>query len=298
MNGLFKFCILLFLCFCFKTGVSQESFQKHTVSDGETIASIAKKYLVTAFELQQANPGVLSEINVNDVLNIPQTNINATQLKSASDSIRASIVSGPTEYTVKSGDTKFSLARRFGLTIKALEARNPHSVPTLQEGQILNVPNVLKKESHNNLESYVVTKFDTKFGLAKKFNTTIPELERINPNIVEMLLIGQTVKIPSDKINVSTNDELPEINTTTPQQSKTPTRPTKKPIGIKTSPAVKEAIVTNKNLAQPSLDKQAKIQQADDKISKHTSSKYANLTGSLKTSKQKKLLFFLPFSQS
>lgn len=296
MNGLFKFYTLLLLCFCFYTGAAQESLQKHTVSSGETIASIANKYMVTAYELQQANPGLTSGIKANDILNIPQSTIKSPQLKSVADSLRASIVSAPTEYTVKRGDTKFSLARRFGLTIKGLESRNPHIVPTLQEGQILNVPE--ERDSQSNLERYVVTRVDTKFGLARKFNTTIPELERINPHIVKMLLVGQTIKIPQHDTTAGTREQVPETKKTTVQQPTTPVNPSKKVLQTETTPVAKDVVAPKTKPSEKTIEKQIQTPPTVAKISEETTSKYSNLAASIKTSKQKKLLFVLPFSQS
>lgn len=298
MNGLFKFYTLLLLCSCFYNGAAQESLQKHTVSSGETIASIAKQYMVTAYELQQANPGLMSGIKVNDVLNIPQTTIKSPELESVSDSIRASIVSVPTEYTVKRGDTKFSLARRFGLTIKGLESRNPQIVPTLQEGQILNVPNESLKAPQSNLESYVVTRVDTKFGLAKKFNTTIPELERVNPHIVKMLLVGQTIKIPSHSTTQLTTDKGPETKKSTTHQLLTPVNSTKKVITTETTAVAKNAVAAQRDPSEKTIEKHIQTQPAAAKTSEEASSKHRNLAASIKTFKQKKLLFLLPFSQS
>ncbi len=268
MNGLFKFCILLFFCFSFYTGVSQESLQRHTVSDGETIASIAKTYKVSTDELQKANVGLLSGIKVNDVLIIPQNSAKSD---------------GKTTYTVKRGDTKFSLARSFGLTIKALESLNPQIVPTLLEGQILNYANENHiKKLPVKLESYVVTKADTKFGIAKKFNTTIAELERVNPYIVKMLLVGQTIQIPSDNFN-STTSASNNANDT-----------------VKTA-VVKNTVIAKK---EPTEKYVAPVEKAIETLppaansNVNTSVTYTNLAASLNTSKQKKLLFFLPFSQS
>ena len=66
MKRLFKFFTLLF--FCFHLGVAQESLKKHTVSSGETIFSIAKKYNVTPYDIKKANPGAIDGVKVDDVL--------------------------------------------------------------------------------------------------------------------------------------------------------------------------------------------------------------------------------------
>ncbi|WP_157491880.1 LysM peptidoglycan-binding domain-containing protein [Gelidibacter mesophilus] len=231
MKRLFVFLPLFFLCFYM--GIAQECPKKHTVSNGETILSIAKRYSVTPFDLQQANPNNFQSIVAGDILIIPESKIKTPILNSSSDSIKVSVVSSSISYTVKYGDTKYSLAKRFEMSIRELESQNPHIISGLEAGHVLEIQNAstahipapktvekkapitptktivseakptIPKNSNpevksNVIESYRVVSGDTKFGLAKRFNTTIPELERTNPHIRNMLIVGQILKIPTD----------------------------------------------------------------------------------------------------
>lgn len=278
MKRLFKCYALLFLCF--QTSIAQEGFTKHTVSSGETLLSIAKKYHVTPYDLQKANPTIINGFSVDDVLLIPDSKIETPLLKSAADSIKSSVKSSSISYTVKKGDTKFSLSKRFGLTITALESQNPDIIDGLSVGDVLEIypstsvttttsntapatpstvatttPSTATTSLHtskgkrhlvrsgetlyriatnNGLtvdqlthanskilsrgliagqilwipdpnqphtdgqESYVVKNGDTKFGLSRRFNTSIRELERHNPHIKNMLEIGHVITMPSD----------------------------------------------------------------------------------------------------
>lgn len=246
MKRLFKFFTLLF--FCFHLGMAQESPKKHTVSSGETIFSIAKKYNVTPYDIEKANPGVINEVKVDEVLIIPESKIKAPNLDSVAESINASVASSSISYTVKTGDTKFSLAKRFGLTIKQLESQNPEIVSGLQQGHVLEIfqpaantstsssqsptkstvneekaKDVYKGEtvvgtSNSDLiptdvakenQVYVVKSGDTKYSLAKRFNMTIATLENRNPQIKKMLIVGQTIKVPSNEPAITTEQIAP-----------------------------------------------------------------------------------------
>jgi len=275
MKRLFKLFTLLFLCAYL--GIAQESPKKHAVSSGETLFSIAKKYNVTPYDLQQANPGAIDGIKVDEVLIIPESKIKTPILESVADSIKASVASASISYTVKRGETKYGLSKQFGLTIPELESQNPHIISGLQaghvleifrssvssnttpttsfsanekthlvlkgetlwgishdngltvnelvsantdvisgvlkEGQTLRIPNSDQNETSNSFESYLVKRGDTKYGLSKKFNTTIPKLERENPHIVRLLMAGHTIRIPSDEAPIESTETLAQSET-------------------------------------------------------------------------------------
>ena len=264
MNRLYKFFALLLLCVY--TGIAQENLKNHTVISGETLLSISKKYDVTPHDLQKANPGAIHGIKENEILIIPESNIKSPILDNLGDPAKTSMVSSSISHTVKSGETKFSLAKRFGLTITQLESQNPQITSGLHVGQVLEIyPSEIQKnseiasiQSNHNLkkgkthqvlsgetlfsiasangltadelvkansntisgilkigqilwipgsgpetitsdsDGYVVKYGDTKFSLSKRFNTSVREMERQNPHIVKMLIVGQTISMPSD----------------------------------------------------------------------------------------------------
>lgn len=180
----------LFLLVGFYMGNAQDPIRKHTVASNETITTIAQYYDVTVEDIQKLNPGIVNGIKESDVLIIPITG-NSENLNQ-----------GQTKYVVKAGDTKFSLAKRFGMTIADLENQNPHIVPMLKVGEILYIGSNLESANHSeNSTGYVVKSGDTKFGLAKKFGISIEQLEKMNPQIVPTLMVGQTLSFSDGPIN-------------------------------------------------------------------------------------------------
>lgn len=99
----------------------------HIVIKGETLWGISKQYGVNLKALISANSNKLSEfLQIGQTLTIPDKNtINQTSPKG--------------QYVVKRGDTKYSLAKRFNMTIAALEAKNPQITPMLMAGHILDI---------------------------------------------------------------------------------------------------------------------------------------------------------------
>ena len=77
--------------------------------------------------------------------------------------------SGATPYTVKSGDTIYSISRRLGTTITAILAVNPGLNPDLiQIGQQICLPGTTGGICPGG-QPYTIKAGDTYFGLASRF---------------------------------------------------------------------------------------------------------------------------------
>jgi LysM repeat protein len=116
----------------------------YEVVSGDTLAKIAKKNGVTLKALEEANPGVNPKrLKIKQKLNIPAA---TTSANSASGETAAAAGSadngGGTSYTVKSGDTLTKIAKKNGVTLKALRAANPKIASTdhIHVGDKLTIP--------------------------------------------------------------------------------------------------------------------------------------------------------------
>lgn len=103
-------------------------------------------------------------------------------------------------YVVKSGDTLWSIARKYNLSVNELKALNNLSSNGLSVGQRL----IVGKESSND---YVVSAGDTLWAIARKFNVSIDDIKALNNLSSNNLSIGMILKIPlySNKQNEETN---------------------------------------------------------------------------------------------
>jgi len=109
--------------------------QKHTVVAGDSFESIANKYGVTVRELVNANPQLMKS---GDALTIPVAV--AIPAESASNS-GGGVSSGPKTHIVKSGDSLYNIAIKYGTTVAAIASLNSIADPNnIKVGQTLKIP--------------------------------------------------------------------------------------------------------------------------------------------------------------
>ncbi len=105
-------------------------------------------------------------------------------------------------YTVVNGDTLWSIANRYGLTVDELKQLNNLTSNTISVGQKLRV----RSSSMPTPEDvYTVVTGDTLWAIANKFGLTVDELKRLNNLEADTLSIGQTLIVkPNSDIPIPT----------------------------------------------------------------------------------------------
>ena len=107
---------------------------------------------------------------------------------------------GSNYYTVKNGDSLWSISKKFGITVDELKNANNLSSNLLSVGQNLIIPG---KEAQATGDEYVVKKGDTLYSIARKYNTSVDNLKSINNITTDSLAIGQIIKLPSTSSTAS-----------------------------------------------------------------------------------------------
>ena len=122
-------------------------------------------------------------------------------------------VEGSDYYTVKSGDSLWSIAKKNNISVSELKEANGLTTNSLSIGQVLKIPEK-SEEQKQDTNTYIVKKGDSLYKIARDNNTTVSQLISLNNLTNTNLSIGQIIKLPSPNFNtyvVKAGDSLYKI---------------------------------------------------------------------------------------
>lgn len=207
-------------------GVPYISESTYIVKSGDSLYSIAKKYNTTVDEIKKLNNLTSNSLSIGQILNIPLSevvlvneyivksgdslysiankyNTMVNELKSLNNLSNNTLSIGQVlklpkvdeivtvnEYIVKSGDSLYSIAKKYNTSVDELKSLNNLTSNMLSVGQKLNIP---VTEEVSNV--YTVKSGDNLYSIARKFNTTVNEIKSKNNLSSNTLSIGQKLII-------------------------------------------------------------------------------------------------------
>lgn len=190
----------VFFIYSFLFAFAVQAQIKHVVAKGESVYQIAKKYQVTPYDIYRLNPGAENGIQENTTLLIPKAGSNSSGIT----------------HKVVAKETLFSIAKKYNVAVSDIENWNKE---TLKEGLKIDQEIYVSKPSATNKTiaskeikpvdvvkeekvktststfSHTVVAQETKYGIATKYGISVEELEKLNPQIVEGLKVGEILKI-------------------------------------------------------------------------------------------------------
>lgn len=191
----------------------------HTVSSGETIYSIAKKYGTSETELLAANPNAKNGIQPGDVLVLKAEKKNGKSVEKATPKTETSF------HIVEPKETKYGIAKKYGMSVTDLEALNPEIKSGLQIGFRLKIkpgtyvepeptpaPAPEKPVEKEIKKTITVAPKETLYGLSKKYKTTVDELIALNPELKNGLQEGMSLVIPDEEKSEPKKVEIKSAN--------------------------------------------------------------------------------------
>lgn len=158
----------------------------YVVLKGDTLYSIALKYGTTPNAIIRKNNLKNNTLTVGQTLTIP------SDVESTGDD---SDVSNSNTYVVQRGDSLYSIANAYNVSVNDLRNINNLTSDILSAGQVLIIPENSNQNS-NTSNLYVVKRGDSLWSIANKFNVSINEIRMINNLNSDILTIGQTLIIP------------------------------------------------------------------------------------------------------
>lgn len=186
----------------------------HEVAPKETLFGIQKKYNVTEEALFKANPFLEKDgLEIGQTLVIPNGVVGKTTAV-----IAASKNVTPVFHLVQPQETKFSIAKKYNITIEELENKNPEVVTNLPVGfnllikgnrpkETKEIPviadknelpaTVVKKIVATDFQNYTVKPKETLYGLTKTAGLSQEELVSLNPELKNGVQEGMVIKLPA-----------------------------------------------------------------------------------------------------
>lgn len=143
-DGLKAYQTLLFPVKNTQEGTTGVRVFDYRVQRGETGYGISRKFGMTLEEFYQLNPNVADGIKAGMVVKVKNTEGSQEVVENSSQTVVQSMQldvqqHGITTYEVKSGDTFFGIAQRFGLGVEQLRNANPE-IDMLKEGMTITLP--------------------------------------------------------------------------------------------------------------------------------------------------------------
>lgn len=191
-----KFILIGILTLSCSWFASAQKFKSHTVKQGETVESIAKKYRVTASDIYILNPDAKKKLTINAVLLIPEVTDTLATPEETKELI------GYKSHKVKRKETLYSLSKAYGIEIDDIKKHNTRLYSeNLKKGDQIRIPQyktIISKATPSAVfKTYKVQPKEGKWRIAYKFGITVAELETINPTMKEVLQPGDEIYVPN-----------------------------------------------------------------------------------------------------
>ena len=106
-------------------------------------------------------------------------------------------------YTVKPGDSLYSISRSYGISIEALKEANGLEGSHLKQNQVLLIPNPKQRPTGQTVkkvlsatEPYIVRQGDSLHALSKRTGLSVQEIKSMNQLQTDALRTGQRIILP------------------------------------------------------------------------------------------------------
>ena len=205
---------------------------EYQVQQGETLYAISKKIGVSVDEMIKNNPTSKEGVATGQSLTYFASKKYVATTQPKKNEVVAKIEI-PNLHTIQAEETKYSVSKKYGISITTLEELNPHIKNAFEIGMLLrlNKNTVLPKaepkiEIKEVIEApkpatktmfYAVQQGETLYSISKKFGISVDEITKRNPNVDSGLPVGMELLLPEKKEIVSAS--IPKVTSRSKNKS-------------------------------------------------------------------------------
>lgn len=158
----------------------------YIVQKNDSLYSIAEKFNTTVQELKRLNNLTSNTLQIGQELLIKDNQTQPSPIPSTPST---------NTYTVKRGDSLWSIAQQYNTTVQELKNLNNLTSNNLIIGQTLKIPGNDIIENEDNI--YIVQKGDSIWLIAQKYNVSVNDLINANNLTNTIIQVGDQLIIPT-----------------------------------------------------------------------------------------------------
>lgn len=162
------------------------------VIPSDSLFSLARIFsILTIDEILALNPGIVNPniIYPGQIITIPSV-----------APVPPDPAPSPAQYLVRSGDSLFRIARRFGLTVALLQAENPQIVDpnVISVNQVINLVVTPPLPPPMDTAQFYVSVGETLLSIARRTGVSLQAIIDANPQIDDpnLIFVGQIINVP------------------------------------------------------------------------------------------------------
>ncbi len=181
------------------TKIDTTQYDIYLVQPKEGKWRVAYKHGISVEELERLNPEIKEKpLQINQRLIVPK---NRAETKRSEDK-------NFVYYEVKPLETLYSLSRRFNVSQQELIKLNPVLADGLKAGQVLKIPKT-NPSSQSEIDKregkfiyHKVKPKETIYGITKKYNISVKDLMKYNPDLKDGLKAHMVLRIPKPDFRI------------------------------------------------------------------------------------------------
>ena len=176
------------------TTVSKTNTNKtHTVKRGDTLFGISLRYDVSVANIKKWNNLNSDMIYIGQTLKLNSTSTSQPVTTTAVKKTTTSTTAGT--YTVKHGDSLYSVAQSKKVTVDALKTANNLKGDMIYVGQLLKIPGTTTKAKTTTAKNHKVKSGDSLWSLSNKYGTSVAQIKSWNKLNDDVIYKGQSIRV-------------------------------------------------------------------------------------------------------